>query len=345
MRTLWITPGFAADERDRNCIPPLQLLALELLRKGIDLQIVALEYPFRHEPYRWHGVPVFPCNGQNRRWLKPRTLWRAMRFCGQIIHKGKPDILHSFWLGWASRVGERTAKRHGTPHITTLMGQDVLPGNRMFLRGLSAERCARLVALSHFQNDVFEENSGFRAGHVVPWGLPEHEIPFGLPAERPLDVLGVGSLVPVKNWEKWLRTLALVARAKPGIRAEIIGEGPERRRLEALTADWGLRGSVRFAGNLPRADVLARMRAARVLLHTADFESFGYVLAEAAMNGCRIVGTPVAIAAELGATAENVGELAGLLLHEIGQPVKNQPFVPFRMEDTAASYLQIYRNK
>ncbi len=340
MRILWITPGFAADERDRNCIPPLQLLALELLRKGIDLQIVALEYPFRSEPNCWHGAAVFPCNGQNRRWLKPRTLWQAMRFCRRIIREKKVDAVHSFWLGWASRAGERTAKRHGILHITTLMGQDVMPGNGMFLRGLSAERCARLVALSRFQNDIFEKNSGFRAGHVVPWGLPEDEIPSGLPAERPLDVLGVGSLVPVKNWEKWFRTLALVARAKPGIRAEIIGEGPERRRLEALTSDLGLTGSVRFAGNLPRADVLARMREARVLLHTADFESFGYVLAEAAMNGCRIVGTPVGVAAELGATAENEGELARLLLHEVSQPVKNQPFVPFRMEDTAASYLE-----
>lgn len=346
MRLIVLTPGFAADEQDRNCIPPLQLLALELLGKSIDLQIVALEYPFRSEPYRWHNAVVHPCNGQNRRWLKPRTLVRAARFCGRIMAEKKADAVHSFWLGWASRTGERISKKYRAPHFTTLMGQDVLPDNRLFLRGLTAERCSRLVALSRFQNDVFEKNSGLRAGHIVPWGLPEDEIPAGFSSERPIDILGAGSLVAVKNWEKWLRVVAAVAEKKPGIRAELVGDGPERGRLEQLAGRLGLRETVHFAGNLPRAEALARMREARVLLHTARFESFGFVLAEAAMNGCRIVGTPVGVAAELGgATAENECELAGLLLHEIGQPVNSQAFVPFRMKNTAASYLQIYTNK
>ena len=79
MRVLWITPGFAADESDLNCIPPQQLLAQELLRRGVDLHIITLEYPFRNEPYRWHGATVYTCNGRNRRWVKPRTLWRAFQ--------------------------------------------------------------------------------------------------------------------------------------------------------------------------------------------------------------------------------------------------------------------------
>ena len=344
MRLIILTPGFAADEHDANCIPPLQLLALELLGKGVDLQIVALEYPFRSERYRWHNATVFPCNGQNRRWLKPRTLLRAARFCDGIVAENKADAIHSFWLGWASRTGEKVSKRYDMPHVTTLMGQDVLPANGFFLRSLTAERCSRIVALSSFQNGVLEKTGGCRAAHVIPWGVPEREIPALLSSERPLDVLGVGSLVAVKNWEKWLRTLALAARENPGIRAELLGDGPERRRLQALAGASGLSETVHFAGNLPRARVLACMREAKVLLHTADFESFGYALAEAAMNGCRIVGTPVGVARELGVTAENEGKLADLLLKEIGQPVKNQPFVPFHIKDTADAYMRLYKN-
>ncbi len=345
MRVLWITPGFAADEHDHNCIPALQLLALELLAKRVDLQIVALEYPFRDEPYRWHGATVFPCNGQNRRLLKPRTLWRAMRSCKRIVHEKEAAAVHSFWLGWASWAGEKASKRYNILHITTLMGQDVLPGNRLFLRGLSAERCQRLVALSRFQNEVFEKSIGCRAGHVIPWGLPHEEIPAGLPPERPLDVLGVGSLVAVKNWGKWLHTFALAVETNPGICAEIIGDGPERDELEQLASRLGLEKNVHFAGNLPRAEVLARMQQAKVLLHTARFESFGFVLAEAAANGCRIVSTPVGVAQELGETAENEKNLAVLLLDAIEQPVKNQPFALFLMRVTAEEYLRIYANK
>ena len=343
MTIVWITPGFAADEQDHNCIPPLQLLAAALLRKGVDLRILALEYPFREEPYHWHGATVFPCNGRNRPWLKPRTLWRAMNHCRRIIGEKEVTALHSFWLGWASLAGERVSQQTGIPHLTTLMGQDVLPQNRKFLRGLTPGRCTRLVALSGFQNDCFEENTGFRADYTIPWGIDETEIPATLPSERPVDVLGAGSLVAVKNWEKWLHTVALAAETKPGLRAELIGEGPERHRLERLAARLGLERTLRFSGNLPRAEVMARMRQSKVLLHTARFESFGYVLAEAAMNGCRIVSTPVGVASELGVTGVQEPRLAKWLLQTIEQPVNRQPFVPYTMEKTAEEYLRRYR--
>lgn len=340
MRILWITPGFAASETDHNCIPPLQLLARGLLQRGIELHIIALEYPFCHTPYDWYGARVYPCNGQNRRIIKLRTLWRANTPPFQL--EGTETTVHSFWLGWASFVGERMARRYGIRHFTTLMGQDVLPQNRWFQRALNAERCARLVAVSAFQNRVLAQHTGFQAGHIIPWGLPGVEIPASLPASRPLDLLGAGSLVAVKDWEKWLGVVALAAQKKPDLRAELIGDGPERKKLESLTRRLGLAGNVRFAGNLPRQEALARMRQAKVLLHTAHFESFGFVLAEAAANGCRIVSTPVGIATEVGVTAEGIAELAALLTEQLGLAIRQQPFVPLEMEQTVEAYLNIY---
>ncbi len=340
MRILWITPGFAASETDHNCIPPLQLLARGLLQRGIELHIIALEYPFCDTPYDWYGARVYPCNGQNRRLLKLRTLWRAN--APPLPLEGTVTTIHSFWLGWASFVGERLAKRYGTRHFTTLMGQDVLPQNRLFQRALNAERSARLVAVSAFQNRVLEQNTGFRAGHVIPWGVPEAEIPESLPASRPLDLLGTGSLVAVKDWEKWLEVVALVVQKKPDLRVELIGDGPEREKLEALTTRMGLAGNVRFAGSLPRPEVLVRMQQAKVLLHTAHFESFGFVLAEAAANGCRVVSTPVGIAQEVGVVADGIDELAALSTEQLEQTVRQQPFVPLAMEQAVEAYLNLY---
>lgn len=344
MRILWITPGFAADERDFNCIPPMQLLAKELLRRGVDLQIVALEYPFQSKPYCWHGATVFPCNGQNRLWLKPRTIWRAMNFCHDTLDE-KTNAIHSFWLGWASGAGEKVSRRRSVPHFTTLMGQDVLSENRKFQRDLSPERAARLVAVSDFQNKIFEKNTGLQAAHVVPWGVNGAEISSVLPVERSLEVLGVGSLLSVKNWEKWLRVIALAKKTFPNLQAELIGDGPERTKLEQFALKLGLSGNVRFAGDLPRPEVLARMRDAKILLHTADFESFGYVLAEAAGAGCRVMSTPVGIAPELGAVAENVEDLARLVVEELQQPIEEHSFAPFTMEKTAEAYLRLYSKK
>jgi glycosyltransferase involved in cell wall biosynthesis len=222
------------------------------------------------------------------------------------------------------------------------MGQDVLPENRRFLKLLSA---ARIVAVSDFQNDVFEKNTSLWAAHVIPWGVNEDEISAGLSAERPLDVLGVGSLIAVKDWEKWLNVIAFVAQTFPDLTAEMIGDGPERTKLERLAQQLGLGKNVRFVGNLPRPEVLMRMRETKVLLHTARFESFGYVLAEAAMNGCRVASTPVGTASHFGKTAENERDLATLVLQELRTTAVFEPFTPLLMKETAAAYLQLYAQK
>lgn len=344
MRVLWITPGFAADEADLNCIPPLQLLAQELQRRGVDLHIITLEYPFRNAPYRWHGATVYPCNGRNRRWVKPRTLWRAFRQGRQLIGSRSASIsmIHSFWLGWASGLGERLSQQCRIPHITTLMGQDVLPRNRLFMFGLEDARQSRLVAVSDFQCAIFEKNTGLRAAHVISWGVESSEIPAVVPAARPLDLIGAGSLVRVKHWEKWLRVVGLAVQKVPGLNAEIIGGGVDRAKLEALTKDLGLEKNVLFTGELSRPEVLAKMKTAKVLLHTARYESFGYVLAEAAMNGCRVLGTPVGALPQFGAAAETDADLARLLIDAIGRETKKQPFVANTMQQTAENYLALY---
>ena len=324
----------------------MQLLEQQLVRQGIDLQIITLEYPFSDAPYRWHGASIFPCNGGNRRWLKWRTLWRAMRWGKACIAENsslsRPVVIHSFWLGWASGLGERLSRRYGVPHYTTLMGQDVLPQNRKFLYGLDAARAGRLIAVSDFQNTVFGNNAGFRAKHVIPWGIEETEIPQALPSDRPIDVLGAGSLIPVKNWEKWLNVIALASREAPGLRAEIVGDGAERTKLERLVQQLGLGQTVHFAGNQPRPRVLDKMKQSKVLLHTAHYESFGYVLAEAAMNGCRVVGTPVGALEQFGKTAKNELELAALLLEALRKGIQSQPVVPLTMRQTAEAYVKVY---
>lgn len=341
-RLLLLTPGFAADSDDHNCIPALQLLVNAWLNSGVIVQIIALEYPYREDPYDWQGAQVFPCNGQNNRLLKWRTLWRARALCRQLVQKHTPDALFSAWLGWAAAIGERQALQTGIPHFTILMGQDVLPGNRLHWRNLSPERCQRLVAVSATQNEIFFNNTGFNAGHIIPWGMNEEEIPVVNPARKALDVLGVGSLIPVKNWDKWLETIVLVARQKSDLRAEIAGDGPLLSALKNKAMTLGLKDKVTFSGGLPRREVLQKMGTARVLLHTAEYESFGMVLAEAAMNACYVVSTPVGIAPELGAfCARSPHSLADKLFEALRLPVLTAPVVPFTQSEMAARYLRL----
>ncbi|MCK6691052.1 MAG: glycosyltransferase [Thermoanaerobaculia bacterium] len=392
MRILWITPGFAAGEQDTNCIPPLQLLARELLRRGVDLRIIALEYPYKTVPYgypelvsptlrpsdptpdpspegegrRGAAIPstsplpfrggvgggvggagsgvsagVYPCNGRNRRWLRWRTLARARRLARQLSAEKPFDAIHSFWLGPAWSLGEQLSLQWQTPHLSTLMGQDVLPENR-YLKRLTPAGAERLVALTPFHNAMLEKTTGLRAAHCIPWGVAREDIPAALPACRPVDVAGVGSLIPVKNWERWLQVLQIVAGKRPHLRAELIGSGPRENRLRTLVRQLGLEQQVHFTGELPRPAVLARLRESKVLLHTARFESFGMVLAEAAANGCRVVSTPVGAAPELGLCAGNDAELADAVLQGVEAPLLQIPAAPLRIETCADRYMEWY---
>jgi len=344
MRVLWLSPGFAADEQDLNCIPPLQLLARALVTKGIDLQIITLGYPFHSKPYTWHGIPVISGYGPNRRWFRWYNWRRVVRYAQDIHREQNFDVLHSFWLGPSWLIGQYLQKRWNIPHYTTLMGQDVLSRNR-YRHFLRAGHASSFVAVSDFQNNIFEKTTGKRSAHTIPWGVDKAEIPETLPDHRPLDILGCGSFIPLKNWVLWLNVLAGVAKSKPDLRAELIGDGVERAQIEGLIKRLRLERNVRLRGHIPRPDVMARMRDTKVLLHTANFESFGFVLAEAAMNGCRVVSTPVGIAPQLAACGRTSKQLMNQTLLALDQTVMNTPFSPFMIAETAEEYRTLYNSQ
>lgn len=342
MRLLLLTPGFAASENDYNCIPPLQLYVRAMQERGFEIDIVAFEYPFREEPENWFGASVISANGQNRRWMRWRTWARVQRYAEQIIRSRKVDLIHSFWLGPAWVIGNRLAEKWKIPHRTTLMGQDARAGNR-YLRRLRHEHVSGLIALSHFHAEAFQKNTGREIPHLIPWGIDASEIPALLPVERPIDLLGTGSLIPVKNWEKWLEVLALVKSARPALQAQLIGEGPLEQALKKRAQQLGLSGHLVFTGSLPRPEVLARMQKAKVLLHTSDYESFGFVLSEAAMNGCRLVSTPVGIAPQMAACAASPETLAAHVLEALQKPLLHAPDTPFTIEKAADAYQRLFR--
>jgi colanic acid/amylovoran biosynthesis glycosyltransferase len=81
---------------------------------------------------------------------------------------------------------------------------------------------------------------------------------------------------------------------------EIVGDGPERARLEQLA-----QGRVRFAGALPHAEALARLRGASAFalpcreLPSGDRDGLPVALVEAMSAGVPVVTTPVGGIGEL----------------------------------------------
>ncbi|WP_240618286.1 glycosyltransferase [Halomonas heilongjiangensis] len=93
----------------------------------------------------------------------------------------------------------------------------------------------------------------------------------------------VARLVPAKDQALLLRAYAQSALQMPLV---LVGAGSERGRLEALAAELGIAGWVRFAGQ--RDNPYPWMRHARLFVLSSRFEGMGIVLFEAL--AC---GTPV----------------------------------------------------
>ncbi len=103
----------------------------------------------------------------------------------------------------------------------------------------------------------------------------------------PVDVLAVGSLLPVKNLDLLLECAAL----RPEWHFAILGKGPDRRRLERLKNERGLR-NVRFRGAVAPEDVHSALCSARLFLNTSRSEGSPTAALEAMACGVPAVLTP-----------------------------------------------------
>lgn len=337
---IWVTPGFAADEQDSQCIPPMQLLARTLVNEeNVQLHIVSLHYPKRHTPYPWHGAQVHPC-ARDGAGANLRTRIAAYVKITKLLKQYPGALLHSFWMTDACLLAYLANWHFGAKHLVTLMGQDARPGNR-YLRLLASASMTK-VGLSSFHADQFFQATGRKLDHIIPWGVPEFSPTKG--RVKKYDVIGVGSLIPLKRYDYFIDLLVLVKKVIPSFSALLVGDGPERQKLESLAIEKGLGANLTFTGALPREEVLSLMAQSKVFLHTSSYESFGFVLIEALQQGAHVVSTPVGIAPELdrSTVADNSQILVQGILHGLDHQFSAGNLDNFSLSRVLDAYLTLY---
>jgi glycosyltransferase involved in cell wall biosynthesis len=111
-----------------------------------------------------------------------------------------------------------------------------------------------------------------------------------LNAEAPVVGI-VAALRPEKNHEMFLYVAALVHRKLPTARFLIVGDGPQRTKLEALAQSLGIASSVRFLGT--RSDVPEVLSLLDVVLLSSHMEANPICLLEAMASEKPVVATRV----------------------------------------------------
>jgi glycosyltransferase involved in cell wall biosynthesis len=192
-----------------------------------------------------------------------------------------------------------TPHYHGTGHspLRALLHHAYRPaGARLFAAA------AAVICVSAAERDLvaadFPESRGKIL--VIPNGTdPRPAVPFQRPGgDGQRTIAAVGRLERYKN-------LDLVIRACEPLAASlvIVGDGPDRARLERLAAGTAGRGSVRFTGHVPEQALAALLATADVVTSASDHEAFGLTLADGLAAGARVVASGIHAHREVGRLA------------------------------------------
>ena len=112
----------------------------------------------------------------------------------------------------------------------------------------------------------------------------------GVPEGETL-LLTLGNLIPRKDPLTFVHAIGLLRDSGLPVRAIMVGEGPEKEAVVALTAELGLEETIRLEGHVPQDAINHYYTAADVYVFPSLMETWGLAAVEAMLCGCPVVGT------------------------------------------------------
>ena len=340
-----LTPGFAKDEADSTCIPAQQNFVTQLKKTypALNIIILALDYPYTKKTYQWFNNTVISFNGRNKGGLSKLLLRRHVFSTLKKINASNNVIgLLSFWWGECALIGKKFSDANSLKHICWIWGQDAKKNNRYVQR--IPPRSDELAVLSDFLQHEFEKNHGIRPQHVVPPGINGKQFDKEI-LQKDIDILAAGSLIPLKQYEIFIDVIAEMKTQIPGIKAMLIGDGPEKSKLQTIIGNYGLQSNIILAGELAHSEVLKTMQRAKVFLHPSSYEGFGIVCLEALCSGAHVISFVKSMYKEIenwhiAASKLEMIQKATEILKNRGSEYKS--IIPYRIEESVQKMTQLF---
>lgn len=229
----------------------------------------------------------------------------------ELLRSRHAVTFHTQWPSALAAVGLQSA---GFPLdvVVAAHGRELLlsPLSRFPLAARTydaARRCAfarakRVFAVSRFTADlvhalgvskerVFVQGNGTDPDMFRP--RPSESFRASLAVGNEFTFLTVARLVKRKSVDVVLRAFALLDRS--ATRLWVVGEGPERQRLESLARDLGIGPRVHFAGRVAADELPNWYAAADAFVLPArseppDVEGFGIAFLEASASELPVIG-------------------------------------------------------
>lgn len=227
----------------------------------------------------------------------------------RIVKNENIDIIHLHYFRNTSILGYLSKKIFKLPMIAELVGDDIydpvdpVHENQWKYYSIVLTECSIVTAVSSFVNKRIEEKTGKKDIRVIPYGVNTDKFNRleGFDAshlkrkyninENDKIVISVQRLDPRKKVEILILAAKKVIDKIPNTKFLIIGDGPERDKLEELTKELHLKQNVIFTGRISNEDLQKYYSIADIFsIHTLH-EGFGIVYIEAMSMGLPIVTT------------------------------------------------------
>ena len=263
------------------------LLALlpALAERDVDVSFLGLDDP------GWDVAPFYDALEVPARHL------RGGRRLRRTLAGLRPDVVHTH-LVHADAYGALASLGAPWRLVATKHNDDRFrAGPFRYVERALTRRATRVIAITHALKRFSVERVGLPAAKidVVHYGLDEVAA-WGTGGASPPQgpfALVVGRLVEQKGIDVAIRAVTEL----PRVRLAVLGEGPERARLEALARELGVGERVLLPGRV--GDVAAWLRAAALVIHPVRWEGFGLAVLEGMLSARAVVATSVSAVPEL----------------------------------------------
>lgn len=253
------------------------------------------------------GVPVYyaRCPHYPRKWVHDGLYTRypfldtallvpwIRRVVDRIMDERPFDVVHANFIFPSGYLGAMIKRRYGVPLVVHERSVQRMANARdNAARGRAYRQVLREADVVVTENErmaaglreleptirdlrVFKQ-PGTHAEHV---SLPPRSRPAGLAGK--LVVLSVGTLSERKGHEYLIKAVSMIRDRYPDMVCRIIGDGPQKSRLQSLIRDLQLDGVVELLGRRPHEEVLAEMSWCDVFALASWGEAGGTVYGEA----------------------------------------------------------------
>lgn len=218
---------------------------------------------------------------------------RSLMQLVQHLKKQRPQIVHTHNT-YAQFYGAIAAKLAGVPVvINTQHGQGCGSGWKAEWQFRIANRLTqRVVGVSHDTAQLCQQQDRRSKENVITiWnGINLDRFAYRGPKQTPTAIT-VARLSPLKDFPTLLRAVPLILPHVPNFQLKIVGDGPERTKLESLIDELNIRAHVELLGE--RHDVPDLLAQSGFFVSSSLSEGISLTLLEAMAVGLPVVTTSV----------------------------------------------------